>query len=186
MKSGDRARPCHCERPTLQLDPDTRVVYCFDCGAEVRPRAGATVIDAVRTAAGEGVQLDPSAVEAVAQRVAELLGGAAVADPRHHAEDGALVDAATIATRFGVSRDYVYRNAEELGAIKLPTRAKRTDPDPDAKPPPEPRPRLRFDPERVAELLGRKAPAASTPPRNGKPALRRARPELLEIRGRSG
>jgi len=47
-------------------------------------------------------------VERIAVRVVELLERSAPA--------GGLVDAATLARRLGVSRDYVYRHAAELGA----------------------------------------------------------------------
>jgi hypothetical protein len=80
---------------------------------------------------GGEVNLGPESVEAVAQRVAELLG-----DTGLHGE---LIDAAEVARRFGVTRDYVYAHAGRLGAIPLSSR---------------PRARLRFDPKRVAEAMG--------------------------------
>jgi hypothetical protein len=49
-----------------------------------------------------------------------------------------FIDAATVARRFGVSAQWVRENAERLGAVRLGD---------------GPRPRLRFDPNRVAEVL---------------------------------
>lgn len=78
-------------------------------------------------------RLHPADVEAIADAVAERLRGAT-------AEDRDLVDVAAIARRFGVSRDYVYDNADRLGVIRIGTGT---------------RPRLRFDPAVVAERLTR-------------------------------
>ena len=72
-------------------------------------------------------------VEAIARRVVELLR---THEPRQH--QARLVDAATLARELGVERDWVYANAERLGAIRLGG----------------PRGRLRFDREVVAEKLG--------------------------------
>lgn len=71
-------------------------------------------------------------VEAIARRVVELL--------RTEIQQGRparLVDAATLARELGVERDWVYANAERLGAIRLGG----------------PRGRLRFDREVVTEKL---------------------------------
>src|SRR3954454_19190164 len=69
--------------------------------------------------------LDDRAIEAIACRVAELLQeSAAPAHPR-------MVSAAEIARRFDVTRQWVYENADRLGAVRLGHGA---------------RPRLRFDP----------------------------------------
>ena len=56
------------------------------------------------------VRLDAESVEAVARRVAELLNAARPAE---------LLTAAQLAERLGVSRDWVYAHAGELGAIRL-------------------------------------------------------------------
>jgi hypothetical protein len=71
----------------------------------------------------------------VAVRLARELAGVLEARTLREAE---LVDATEIATRFGVSRDFVYAHADELGAVPLGT---------------GPKPRLRFDPAKVADLL---------------------------------
>lgn len=103
------------------------------------------------------IELDPASIEAVAQRVVELLRSEGLARD--------LVDATAIAERFGLSRDYVYSHAEQLGAVRLGD---------------GPRARLRFDPVAVAEQL-RAGESRTT-------GLRRRRPargdQLLPVRGR--
>jgi hypothetical protein len=69
------------------------------------------------------VALDPDDIERIAQRVAELLANDHWMS-RAHARAGApeavrLVDAATVARTLGVTRDWVYLHANELGAIRL-------------------------------------------------------------------
>jgi hypothetical protein len=118
------------------------------------------------------IELDPASVEAVAVRVVELLEETAPADAR-------LLPASEVARRFGLSRAYVYRHADELGAIKVGTGQ---------------RPRLRFEAERVAQALtpcspsGRSESGKAAPQAKSKPRRRsgvRAAPDLLPIRGRS-
>ncbi len=89
-------------------------------------------------------RLDPESVEAVARRVAELLGGDNAAD---------LVDAGELARLMGVSRDHVYRHADELGAVRLGT-GKRA--------------RLRFDPM-TARSAGEGSVAGEVPAPSAKP-----------------
>jgi hypothetical protein len=79
------------------------------------------------------VRLDAESIDAIAQRVAEILRSEA-SETRE-----ALITAADVAARFGVSRTWVYENAERLGAIRLGTGSKA---------------RLRFDSRRVSELVG--------------------------------
>jgi hypothetical protein len=106
--------------------------------------------------------LDDASIEAVARRVVELLRSDIPAA-------GELVDAATIARRFSISRDYIYAHAEALGAVKLGT---------------GPKARLRFDPAIVAERLG--TPAAPTSARKLPRRRTRRSGALLPIReGRS-
>jgi hypothetical protein len=57
------------------------------------------------------VTLDAQDIEAIAQRVAELLGA--------RAAPARLVDAAHVAVLLGVERDWVYAHADQLGAIRL-------------------------------------------------------------------
>ncbi|HMJ02271.1 MAG TPA: hypothetical protein VK506_04980 [Conexibacter sp.] len=96
-------------------------------------------------------RLHPDDVDAIASRVVELLDhgrGSGRAEARQ------LVDAGAIAAQFGVSRSWVYEHATELGAIRL------------GEPGEGRRPRLRFDVERVAEILeASPAPAAREEPR---------------------
>lgn len=107
--------------------------------------------------------------EQVARRVVEQLrAGAEVSAPA-----GALIDAAEVARRFGVSRGYVYDNATRLGAIRLGNGS---------------RARLRFDPAVVAEALARtEGVSGAIPPRT--PARPRraagAATNLLPIGGKN-
>lgn len=86
--------------------------------------------------------------EQVAERVAERLR-----------EDGiaaTLVSAAEVARRFGVSRDYVYDHASELGAVRLGDGGRAP---------------LRFDPQAVADRLA----AAASPPSSEEHKTKRTR-----------
>ncbi len=80
------------------------------------------------------VQLDPEGVEALARRLAELMG-AQEPEPRREQ----LMSAAEVAEWWGVARRWIYEHADELGVRRLGSGA---------------RPRLRFDPAQVAESLG--------------------------------
>lgn len=59
------------------------------------------------------MRLDPGDIEAIAHRVAELLG-----DPAN-TRAVRYVDAAHVARTLGVDRDWVYAHADQLGAIRL-------------------------------------------------------------------
>lgn len=83
------------------------------------------------------MRLDPDDVEAIAARVAELLGGP-VGTRRY-------VDAARLAEVLGVERQWVYEHSAQLGAIRLGG----------------PRGRLRFDLEHVRRVLGDDAPCGA-------------------------
>ena len=85
-------------------------------------------------AAAEGVRLDPDSIEALARRLAELLGG-----PEARRQRRELISAEEVSRWWGVSRRWVYDNAERLGARRIGIGS---------------RPRLRFDPDEVAEVLG--------------------------------
>lgn len=80
------------------------------------------------------LRLDPESIEAVARRLAELLADRGAERPQR-----GLISAEAVAERWGVSRRWVYEQAERLGARRIGT---------------GPRPRLRFDPDEVAEQLG--------------------------------
>jgi hypothetical protein len=79
------------------------------------------------------LRLAPESIEAVAQRVAELV---AADEPDSRRE---RITAEEVSRWWGVSRRWVYDHADELGARRLGSGR---------------RPRLRFDPEEVAERLG--------------------------------
>lgn len=116
------------------------------------------------------VQLDVRSIEAIAQCIAGLIGGAGGGPPDPPAP-GRLLSASEVAERWGVDRSWVYQHAERLGAIRLGD---------------GPRPRLRFDPQQLASHLGR-APATRTRRVRANPLrspTSRADPlRLLEIRG---
>jgi hypothetical protein len=111
-------------------------------------------------------ELAPGTIEQIAQRVAELL--------KHHQPHPAnLIDANELARRTGLSRAWIYENAELLGAIRIGT---------------GPKPRLRFDPDALgaATLAGPTKQPQPDPP--AKPRRRPRQPptsdvELLPIRG---
>jgi hypothetical protein len=120
-----------------------------------------------QSAARAALRLAPEDVEAIAQRVAELLG------PR--ARIG-LVDVDEICRRFRVSRTWVYEHARELGAIPLGQTGSGR------------RPRLRFDLEsatRAIEQMSGEQNAAE--PRRGSGRPRRNDPpagvKLIQPRG---
>jgi len=131
-------------------------------------------------------RLHPEDLELLAQRTAALVLAQFDPAPRPPAGPAVSIDAAEVARRFGVDRSWVYEHANELGAIRLPSR-------PNAKRKGEPRPRLRFDPETVAAAIVScqrdKRPAATETP--APPARRRRRRAdrtgtgrtLLPIRG---
>jgi hypothetical protein len=72
-------------------------------------------------------------VEAIARRVVELM------DESDALAQGRLATAREIAAEFGVTRDWVYANASELGAVRLGS---------------GPKARLRFDCQQVKGRLG--------------------------------
>lgn len=120
-------------------------------------------------------QLAPETIEQIAVRVAELLrerpatqtrptlpgGDQADAAP---GEPVGLLDASELARRLGVSRAWVYENAERLGAVSLGE---------------GPRARLRFDLQRAKAALRTRGPQpGDTQPMTGlptSPPLRRPR-----------
>jgi hypothetical protein len=108
------------------------------------------IVDNGGEMASTRIKLDRQAIDAIAQRVVELLEQRGV--PGHE-----LVDAAELARRFGIERSWVYSHAIELGAVKLGN---------------GPKPRLRFDPQIAARVLRRvgEVPAADPPARSGERA----------------
>ncbi|HTU13668.1 MAG TPA: hypothetical protein VMF31_00595 [Solirubrobacterales bacterium] len=80
------------------------------------------------------LRLSPESIEALARRLAELLG------PKEETrKPGRLISAQAVSEWWGVNRRWVYDHADELGARRLGSGK---------------RPRLRFDPSVVAERLG--------------------------------
>lgn len=107
----------------------------------------------------------PDLVEAIARRVAELLR----ADLTGHHSMERWVSASEIARRFGVSRTWVYENADALGALRIGGRSNN---------------RLRFDSEAVRHRMeGVGSPTPATTRRPAAPAHRSAH-DLLPIRQR--
>jgi hypothetical protein len=104
------------------------------------------------------MSLMPEEIEAIAQRVAELIADRlAPPAPRER-----LVDAAQLAGLPGVERDWVYAHADQLGGVRLGG----------------PKGRLRFDLNMVADHLDqtdrphdqRPAPPVSRRPGDGRPS----------------
>lgn len=88
------------------------------------------------------LRLAPESIEALAGRLAELLGPG-LSKPVEAKSGEGMVSAVEVSRRWNVSRRWVYDHAENLGAVALGG---------------GPRPRLRFDPEVVAERLGSPGP----------------------------
>jgi hypothetical protein len=97
--------------------------------------------------AGE-LRLSPESIEALAARLAELLGG--TSGPASGEDEGRMLSAAEVSRHWGVSRRWVYDHAEALGAVRLGAGT---------------RPRLRFDPAEVSDRLG--APRSRVTSRDG-------------------
>ncbi len=126
---------------------------------------------------------NPAAIDALAQRVVEMLEPrllealARLEDPHAHDDrdhDPGLLGVTEIARRLGRSPDWVRGHAEELGVLRFGSGTGK--------------PRLYFDPEAVAERMramqGAPVPIGTTPAparRNGGHA--RTTAPLLEIRG---
>jgi len=109
------------------------------------------------------IRLDDRSIAAIAAIAAELLDG--------RTTDPDLIDAAEVARRFGVSRDYVYRHADELGVIRLGV---------------GPRPRKRFAPATVRAWFEHRVVGDAEPERQrvSRRAVRRVRSvELLPVKG---
>ena len=87
------------------------------------------------------MRLDPADVEAIAQRVAELIDRRSPRAVRY-------VDAAQVAEALDVERGWVYAHARQLGALRLGG----------------PHGRLRFDLHHVQRTLSERAPARHPPP----------------------
>ncbi len=106
------------------------------------------------------MRLDPSDVEAIARRVAELLA----APSRVRAVR--YIDAAELARVLSVERDWVYAHARQLGAIRLG----------------DPHGRLRFDLQHVQGTLGEDSKSADRDPEGRRaPRPRRTTHGVFEL-----
>ena len=138
--------------------------------ADWRPRRVARGSGRLRAAVE---QLPPETIEAIAQRVAQLL-----TEHRAPTAGPQLVDADQLAGQLGLTRAWVYQHARELGAIRLGD---------------GPKARLRFNPTTAAEALANSDRHGDSPPPRSAPARSRGRPrrppapsgELLPIRSRA-
>ncbi len=101
--------------------------------------------------------VDIEFIEAVAQRVAEILA--------ERAREDRLVSVSELAARLGVNRSWVYENADWLGAIRLGT---------------GPKAALRFDLRIVMSALESCSDDVAPLPRASQPRRRSA---LIPIRG---
>ena len=117
-------------------------------------------------AASQAFELDPAVIEEIADR----LSGAIVArvvevlreqglSPRP-SESTAWLDAQEVAQRLGVSREWVYEHADELGALRIGS---------------GPRPRLRFPPK----ILDPRSRTTISAEAGGEPRNRRPKPSGL-------
>jgi hypothetical protein len=113
--------------------------------------------------------LDREDIEALAERVVQLLRESEPADERQ--PEGELIDAVAVARRLGISRATVYANAAQLGAIRLGT-GKRA--------------RLRFDPARLPSRPPEKTTTAPSRRRRRGSGSPGSDVELLPIRGAAG
>jgi hypothetical protein len=106
------------------------------------------------------VELTADAIEQIATRVVELLREDT--EERHRDRGGGLIDAAQLAQRLGVSREWVYEHANELGAITLGG---------------GPRPRLRFDLDAAVRIIEgrRRGTPPGPPPVSAQPRTTRRR-----------
>jgi predicted DNA-binding transcriptional regulator AlpA len=111
-------------------------------------------------ATSQAFELDPAAIEEIADRIIDAIVARVVEVLREEglspraSRQTAWLDAQEVARWLGVSREWVYEHAEELGASRIGT---------------GPRPRLRFPPQ-VLDFPGGnptspQAPTRSTNPR---------------------
>ena len=114
-------------------------------------------IKGLATRRGSLAAFDVEEIDAIAERIAELVSAAR---PKV-----GLVDARDLAEELGVARDWVYANAERLGGVRLGN---------------GPRARLHFDVEQAREALAAGG-EDDQPRRNGAPQRRRGRPRRERV-----
>jgi hypothetical protein len=122
--------------------------------------------------AGMTERLHPDDLDALADRIAERLATFLPALAAAASEAHGTVDVATVARELGMSRDWVYRHADELGAERRGN---------------GPKARLRFDLERARAAFSGPAgppPGPKTPPASRRRRERRSNgAELLPVKG---
>ena len=139
--------------------------------AKRNPPDGTTTLAAdhpvpkVRMSRSEYMELDERAVDAIASRVVErLLELLADRDSRPQHSQDVLLDANELAAHLGVSRQWVYQHAHELGVKRLGN---------------GPRPRVRFPPDATITL----DPASEAPqPAGDQQGASEARRGLIPVR----
>jgi predicted DNA-binding transcriptional regulator AlpA len=109
----------------------------------------------------EAIRLDASTIEAIACRVAEL-----VASGRDRSGD--LLTVSEVAEHLGVSRAWVYENADQLGVIRLGGGK---------------RPRLRFDSKALREQLHQRRSDRRSEPMPARPRRWLDEGDLIPVRG---
>lgn len=149
-------------RTTINPAPDAEWVPAPRAGGRTRTRLGAAI-----------EELPRETIEAIAQRVAELLSerDRRIGGPR-------LVDAGQLAQQLGLSRSWVYEHAQDLGGMRLGH---------------GPKARLRFNPETAAKALAEPPTTSPTRATVPSPSRSRGRPrreppagaDLLPIRARA-
>jgi hypothetical protein len=149
-------RYCRCDAP--RPEPVEGIEVCAECGEKVADPLLVATFGEVRMLRRE------------VERLAAALDSPGVdRNGTPEPEAGALVSAAEAARRLGVSRDFLYRHADDLGAVRLGT---------------GPKARLRFDLDTVAERIDREpAPEPKRAKRSGRRTRRDGTAPLLPVRG---
>jgi predicted DNA-binding transcriptional regulator AlpA len=117
----------------------------------------------------EAFELDPTLIDELADRLSDAIAERVVAaftegSIQQARTSVAWLDAQQVAQQLGVSRDWVYEHADDLGASRIGA---------------GPRPRLRFPPDILKSRNSEPAPGGATI----KPSKRPKRSGLIPIRG---
>jgi predicted DNA-binding transcriptional regulator AlpA len=122
--------------------------------------------DRLSPVASNAPQLDPATIEEIAIRLSTVIAERVVQVMKTEGITAqgtaatAWLDARQVAQRLGVSREWVYEHADELGASRIGTGR---------------RPRLRFPPHVLEARAGNRTPAEEA----SQPAKRRSKPSGL-------
>lgn len=114
----------------------------------------------------QDAQVDATLIDALADRLGDVIAGRVIEAIKSEVTlpqatpASAWLDAHQLAQRLGVSREWVYEHADELGASRIGS---------------GPRPRLRFPPD----LLERQANHPQSPELASRPGQRRPKPSGL-------